>query len=309
MRDAAMAFLASLDDRRRGRAAYDFTDAERYRWQYTPGPRGGLPLADMDETQRGLAMTLLESGLSAEGARTARGIMRLETVLRRLEQAAGRRSYRQRDPDHYWFSVFGDPAGAEPWGWRVGGHHLCVHITVVADGSSVTPLFFGANPARVPDGSERLLGPEEDLARAFLATLEESARAEAIVSDEAPSDILTGNSVRAEIEAVPTGLGCSSLDDDSVAAMSALLDRYLDRVPARPGIDPRDVTFAWAGSTEPGRGHYYAVRAGDLLLEYDNTQNDANHVHTVWRDRRADWGEDLLAAHYRHLHSSGAHSS
>jgi Protein of unknown function (DUF3500) len=46
------------------------------------------------------------------------------------------------------------------------------------------------------------------------------------------------------------------------------------------------------------------VRAGDLLLEYDNTQNDANHVHTVWRDRRRDWGEDLLAAHYHRAHST-----
>jgi hypothetical protein len=307
MRDEAVAFLGSLADRQRAAAAYDFADAERYRWQYTPGPRGGLALSEMDETQRGLAMALLEAGLSADGARTAHGIIRLETVLREVEKAAGSASYRRRDPDHYWFSVFGDPTGTVPWGWRVGGHHLCVHVTVVADRFTVTPLFFGANPARIlhgPDRGVRLLGPEEELARTFLGTLDNSARAEAIVSDQAPSDILTGNAVRAEIAAVPVGLDCATLDDGPLAALTALLDRYVSRVPSPPVIDPRGVSFAWAGSTDPGQGHYYAVRAGDLLLEYDNTQNDANHVHTVWRDRRRDWGEDLLAAHYHRAHST-----
>jgi Protein of unknown function (DUF3500) len=307
MRDEAVAFLRSLSDRQRAAAAYDFTDPERYRWQYTPGRRGGVALSEMDETQRGLAMALLEAGLSPEGARTANGIIRLETVLREVEKAAGRPSYQRRDPDHFWFSVFGDPTGTVPWGWRVGGHHLCVHVTVVADRFTVTPLFFGANPARIPHGPDRgvrLLGPEEELARTFLGTLDDSARAQAIVSDQAPSDILTGNAVRAEIAAVPAGLDCSTLDDGPRAALAALLDRYLSRVPSPPAIDPRGVSFVWAGSPQPGQGHYYAVRAGDLLLEYDNTQNDANHVHTVWRDRRRDWGEDLLAAHYHQAHST-----
>lgn len=305
MRAEAAAFLDSLYDGQRAVACYDLADPERHRWQYTPGPRGGLPLRDMDPTQRELAMALIASGLSARGADTARAIMALEPVLRAIEERAGRPGSERRDPLHYWFSIFGDPAGDDPWAWRVGGHHLCLHVTVVAGEHRVTPLFFGANPARVPDGPDaglRLLGPEEDLARALLASLDEEQRSKAVVSAEAPSDILAGNAVRAEIAAVPTGLPFTDLGAQQRDRFAALVGHYLGRVRRPPDIDLETLTFAWAGGTAPGQGHYYAVRGERFLLEYDNTQNDANHVHSVWRDLDRDWGDDLLAAHYRQAH-------
>jgi hypothetical protein len=304
----AQGFLDSLSDDQRAAATYDFDTDERFRWQYTPGSRGGLALGDMDGAQRERAMALLESGLSARGAATARGIMQLEPVLRSIEQRDGREGWQRRDPDRYWFSVFGQPSEEQPWAWRVGGHHLCLHFTVLGDAVSVTPLFFGANPARVPDGvlkshaGLRVLAAEEDLGRALLGALPSPQRTRAVVSEEAPSDILTRNAVRAEVAAVPTGVEYVALDPPARAAFDDLLDHYLGRVQQAPLPDRDVMTFAWAGSAEPGQGHYYAIRGSELLIEYDNTQNGANHIHTVWRDVRRDWGEDLLADHYRHAH-------
>lgn len=307
MRSDAQAFLDCLYDEQRRAASYPFTDAERFRWQYTPGRRNGLSLADMEPNQRERAMGLVDAGLSASGAETARGIIALEPVLRRLEEAQGRADFERRDPARYWFSVFGDPASAEAWGWRLGGHHLCLHFTEVDEDVAVTPLFFGANPAQVPDGPQRgmrLLAAEEDLARALVRGLDDEQRATAVVSAEAPADILTGNAVRPEIAAAPTGIGYTTLRPDQQRLMGDLLEVYLGRVRERPPVSPERLTFAWAGSTEPGQGHYYALRGEHFLVEYDNTQNGANHVHTVWRDSRRDWGEDLLAAHYRAAHDS-----
>ena len=176
MRAEAQAFVESLYDEQRSAASYDFTDQERHRWQYTPGPRNGLPLADLEPPQRERAMGLVDAALSTRGAETARGIMALEPILGSLEEEEGRPGFERRDAEAYWFSVFADPASADVWGWRLGGHHLCLHFTVVGEDVAVTPLFFGANPARVPSGpmqGTRLLAAEEDLARALVRGLDD----------------------------------------------------------------------------------------------------------------------------------------
>jgi hypothetical protein len=300
MRTAAAELLGRLDEQQRRTAVYRFEDHERFRWQYTPGARGGLWLSGMDAGQRAAAMDLLRSGLDQVAYAKARGVIELEPVLRDIEQKAGRRGWERRDAGHYWFAVFGDPAGPV-WAWRVGGHHLCVHVTVVESGTSFVPLFLGANPATAPDGS-RVLAEEEDLAGSLVRSLGEDQRAAAVLSTQAPSDIITGNAERAEIAAVPTGIGWVDLDAAQRDLLERLIGVYAGR-PAQPlAVDPRAATFAWLGSTEPGEGHYYAVRADTLLIELDNTQNGANHVHSVVRDVARDWGEDLLAAHYRHAH-------
>ena len=299
----AQAFLDALSDGQRAAATHDLDDEERFRWQYTPGPRAGLALAEMDPLQRELAMSLLGAGLSDRGAATARSIMELEPVLRALEERAGRHGFERRNPEHYWFSIFGEPVADRSWAWRVGGHHLCLHFTLVGDTVSTTPLFFGANPARAPQDGRRVLAAEEDLARALLAALDGKTLERTIVSADAPDDILTTNAVRAEIAAVPRGVAYPELDAAPQRAFADLVGHYLGRVPASPVVDLDGLFFAWAGSTSPGRGHYYAIRGSSFLIEYDNTQDDANHVHTVWRDLRRDWGEDLLRDHY----SSSSH--
>jgi hypothetical protein len=301
LRAAGLDFLTSLDDAQRASAGYPTADPERYRWQYTPGFRGGLPLQEMGEQQRDAAMSLLEAALSASGFVTARAIIALETVLGDIERRAGRPGWQRREPGHYWFSVFGSPDDAR-WSMRVGGHHLCVHVTVVAGRAAYVPVFFGANPATSPDGS-RLLADEEDLGRSFLLGLEEDQRAAALVSDEAPADIVTGNAARAEITAVPTGIRYADLPPGQRERLAALVGVYARRTAEPVPIDLTEATFAWLGSPRPGEGHYYAIRAGSALIEYDNTQDGANHIHTVVRDVSRDWGEDLIAEHHARHHA------
>ena len=312
---AVHAWLATLDPGQRERATYRFEDDERYVWAYTPGVRGGLALADMRTEQRVAALDVVTAAMSERGATEVRAIIALETVLGALERASGRANWIRRDPELYWFAIFGDPSAAGPWSWRVGGHHVAVHMTI-DDGrvAGWTPSFLGANPAVVPDGptagSRALIG-EETLARELLASLSPQARAVAVVDAVAPPDIHSGNGARADLRSIPSGIRHDDLTAPEQERLEGLVRHYLGRAPADvaavswerivdAGLAP--VTFAWAGSDEPGRGHYYAARGPTFLIEYDNTQNDANHIHAVWRDLTNDWGVDLLAAHYQAGH-------
>ena len=304
MRGRADDLIGTVSADQRNLLCHPWNSPERRRWQYTPGPRPGLALADLDEDQRSAALDLLRSGLSDDGLATARAVMELEAVLRDLERQQGEAGYERRHPDHYWFAVFGDPSNhGGPWAWRVGGHHVCVHATVVEEAVVVLPLFLGANPAVTPSGS-RLLAAEEDLGRELVLSLTDSQRPAAVLADEAPSDILTGNAARAEIGAVPTGLAYADLTAPQQSVFERLLAVYVGRgtPPAAVPVRLHEATFAWLGGTAQGEGHYYALRAGSLLVELDNTQDGANHVHTVVRDVERDWGEDLLRSHYADRH-------
>ena len=312
MAGAATAFLDSLDRTQRLAATTAF-DVEDHRvWTYLPGGRPGAALAAMTTEQQALALALLDTGCSAHGGRTARAVIELDMIRRQLESSAGTPP---RPTDHrYWVRILGDPNADAPWAWRVNGHHLAVHVTVVDDAVAATPQFFGAEPAIVPDGPHRglrTLPGEEELARALLARLDDDQRRVAITSPTAPHDILTRFDPVVDPSVVPAGLGHGQMTSRQQDALHRLIRLYFDRAPADVadaawsdatgrGLD--DVTFAWAGPDERGRGHYYAVRGPTFLLEYDNTQDDANHIHSVWRDLRNDWGADLLREHYARRH-------
>lgn len=313
--DAVLRWLDTLEPGQRSAAAYPFESDERFAWDYRPGPRRGLALADMTEPQRAAAMGVLDVSLSDRGAAEVRAIIALEPILGELERRDGRSNWIRRDPELYWFAVFGDPGSGGPWSWRVGGHHVSIQATM-ADGRVIgaAPSFLGANPATVPDGpftGRRAIDGEERLARAFLGSLSPAQRQRAVVDPVAPPDILSGNGRTAELREVPAGIAHAELDPAQRSGLERLIRHYLER--ASPeiaeaewdrirGVDLAPVTFAWAGSDRPGRGHYYAIRGPSLLIEYDNTQDGANHIHAVWRDPINDWGEDLLAAHYRASH-------
>lgn len=315
MAAAAQAFLASLSSTERDQASFPFEGEERYIWNYTPVPRNGLRLKEMSPAQRQAAMALMQAGLSSRGFKTAQDVIALETPLGEWEKIQGTPSQWSRDPELYWFSVFGEPGGKDSWGWRVGGHHVCLHFTIV-DGQLVSsnPLFFGANPAEVRHGTlkgRRTLPEEEDLARSLLASLTVDQCEIAVVDAEAPADILTKNYRAANRDAAPVGLAFESMGGDSREVLVRLIRHYVDRVHdtlagnqwkriQQAGLGT--VAFAWAGLQERGHGHYYAVRGPEFLIEYDNTQNGANHIHSVFRDFENDWGEDLLAAHYHGHH-------
>jgi Protein of unknown function (DUF3500) len=308
MAAAASDWLASLGPAQRAKASHPFpSNEERTRWYYTPTERGGLPLAEMGPTQQRLAHRLVASGLSEAGYATAATIMGLENVLDARE--GWRRGYdgrtvphRGRDPQLYFVSVFGDP-GAGSWGWRLGGHHVALNWTLAGDGRiSASPLFLGANPALtrlIGPGVLRPLAGEEDLGRALLAGLAPDQRARAVVSPEAPGDILQRNRPRAE-PGPPDGLPATGMLPQQRALLEGLVRHYLDRLPAEVaaagaaralGEAGDRLHFAWAGGAEPGRPHYYRIQGPRLLIEYDNVQDGANHVHSVWRDPDGDFGQ------------------
>lgn len=310
------AWLDGLDAGQRASATFPFASPERVAWDYRPGDRGGLALADMHPDQRSSAMAVVGAAMSARGADELAAIMALETILGELEREAGR-SGSTRDPERFWFAVFGDPDAGTPWSWRIGGHHVAIHLTV-ADGRIVgsAPSFLGANPAVVPSGPTaggRALTGEETLTRALVTGLSPEQRAIAIVDPVAPPDIHSGNGARADLTGISGGIRHDDLTPPQQQGLEALVRHYLGR--ARDEVAAADwerladaglaaITFAWAGPIEPGRGHYYAVRGPRFLVEYDNTQNGANHIHAVWRDLQNDWGEDALAGHYKRGHAT-----
>jgi hypothetical protein len=305
MSTAATAFLSSLSAEQRAAATTSFHTPEHRVWMYLPGPRPGLALAGMTSDQQALALEMLDSGCSIDGARTARAVIELDRIRREL----GGRSVEPGD-HRYWVRILGEVSDDTPWAWRVNGHHLAVHVTVVGDRIAVTPNFLGAEPAVVPHGPHhglRTLPDEEELARALLATLDPAQHAIAVVSGIAPHDILTRQDPVADPSVLPAGLPYAQMSGEQRELLQRLVRCYFDRAPldhaagcwqhaVDAGLDA--IRFSWAGSDHRGRGHYYAVAGPTFLVEYDNTQDHANHIHSVWRDLRNDWGEDLLADHH-----------
>jgi hypothetical protein len=269
--------------------------------------RNGLQLKDMTEPQRKLAHELLKTGLSARGYTTYTQIMQLENILKVVENGNGP----TRDPEGYRFSVFGTPAAKGTWGWRVEFHHISLHFDVV-DGAAIssTPSFAGANPAEVKDGpqkGQRTLGTLEDTARALVTALDEPQRKTAIFTNVALNDIVTGNAL--DIKPLsPEGIKASAMTAAQRDQLMKILDAYAglmapdiaaDRMAKVKKAGIENIAFAWAGAIERGQKHYYRLQGPTFLIEFDNTQNDGNHVHSVWRDFNGDFGRDLLRDHLK----------
>ena len=307
MAGAALRFLVSLDASRTRQAIFPFAHAERLNWHYVPRRRGGLALKDMTADARAAAHALLRAGLSAVGYAKASDVMRLEGVLRQLETFGAF----TRDPDNYAVTIFGTPGAAGPWGWRVEGHHLSLNFAVVPGRAvSVTPAFFGANPAEVPSGplrGLRALRDEQDLGLALVASLDAAQRARATLAAEPLGDIVSGPG-REDRLRVPAGVPLGDLADASRALAVRLLETYARNMQGDVaerelrkihGAGIGRVHFAWAGPVDAKRPHYYRLHGPVVLIEYDNTQNGANHIHSVWHSPGSDFGADLLGAHYR----------
>lgn len=312
MADAAKKLLASCSQEQIDNATFDFKDNERGNWHFIPKPRKGLPLKHMSAEQRELAKAMLLSGMSQAGADRVYTIMSLEAVLKELE--AGPPKTPARDPEMYFWSIFGNPTDGKPWGWRVEGHHMSVNFTVI-DNKAVAagPAFMGSNPAEVREGPKkglRVLAQEEDLARALVKSLSEEQLKKTMINASAPKDIITGAQRQAVIDKFE-GITHAALNDDQKAKLVELIALYAGRFRGeiaeqdmarikQAGLDK--VYFAWAGPTTPGEGHYYRIHGPTFLIEYDNTQNNANHIHSVWRDLQNDFGGDLLKKHYEQAH-------
>ena len=316
MAAAATRFVAGLTPEQKAKAVFPFEGEERTRWHFIPTEmfaRNGLTIKEMTEPQRQLARDLLRAGLSQKGYLTATSIMDLESVLAAIE---GNGQFR-RDPERYFFAIFGTPSPRGGWGWRVEGHHVSLHFTLV-NGSVVasSPTFFGTNPAEVrsgPKSGTRLLGHQEDPARALATSLDAGQRGTGLIQPTAPNDILTMNQ-NAINPLTPAGVPWTALTAVQQGTLMQVIDAYTsvmaddlaaDRQARLKKAGVEKISFAWAGPLERGQRHYYRVQGPTFLIEYDNTQNDGNHVHSVWRDFGEDFGRDLLREHVAAFHQQG----
>src|SRR5687768_12370422 len=305
MATVATTFLATLDDAQKAKIQFPFDSEERFNWHYIPRARKGLPLAEMNTAQREAAFALLKTGLSTSGFTRAESIRSLELVLRATENR------NSRDPEQYFFSIFGAP-GDKSWGWRYEGHHLSQNWTIaIGKAVATSPAFFGANPAIVMDGpakGTRALAAEADLGWALLEGLEGKSREMAIVPGAAPTEIITANSRKAAM-LENTGLRASDMNSRERGLLIQLIEAHASaqqadlaaaRLAAIKAAGPENIRFTWIGATknELGAAHYYRIQGPTFLIEYDNTQNKANHQHIVWRDFNGDFGDDILAEHY-----------
>ena len=308
MTETANRFLAALSPEQRAKATFQFNDDERMNWHFIPKERKGLTLREMSPDQKHLASALLAAGLSQTGYIKAVTIMSLEGVLKTMENGGDR-----RDPEKYHFTVFGTPSDTGTWGWRVEGHHLSQNYTVAKGQVVDGPSFFGSNPAEVRQGLRkglRTLAGEDDLGFEVIRALDEPKQKIAIVDPKAYSDILTAASRKAALLGQPSGLVAAKMNAKQFDALRALLELYAYNLPddlAERRMDQvnkagRDVYFAWAGGIKPGDLHYYRVQTASFLIEFDDTQDNANHIHSVWRDLNGDFGGDPLKAHYETSH-------
>jgi hypothetical protein len=311
MAHAANSFLASLTAEQKAKATFEWKDEDRLNWHFIPKDRPGLALKDLTPPQKQLTQALMASALSPQGHVKAASIMSLESILQELE---GPNRRFPRNPELYHISLFGQPGPQSTWGWRLEGHHLSLNYTIVkGELIAGTPSFMGTNPAEVKAGPRRglrVLAAEEDLARALVQSFSDDQKSKAIVEAKAPSDILTGaNRKVSPLDQV--GLPVSQMNEEQTAALRNLIRAYVFRNRAEMArLDLakireagfRNIYFAWMGGIEKGQGHYYRVQGPTFLLEYDCTQNDANHIHAVWRDFENDFGLDLLKKHYEEAH-------
>jgi len=314
MTECANRFLAALDANQRGKATLPFDAEERLNWHFIPRERKGLPLREMSPYQKHLASALLAGGLSQTGYIKAVTIMSLEDVLKIMENDSGER----RNPEKYYFSVFGSPTDAGTWGYRVEGHHLSQNYTVVNGEVIDGPSFFGCNPAEVRQGSRkglRALPREDDLGIELIHALDEQQQKVAIVEATAYEDILTAASRKVALQGQPTGLSASKMNAKQFDALMTLMEEYARNVPdelaehriAQINKSGRNIYFAWAGGINPSDPRYYRVQTLSFLIEFDDTQDNANHIHSVWRDFSGDFGQDLLQQHYAASHNLPSH--
>lgn len=310
--DAARSFLNSLEPSQKEQATYPLMVEERYNWHFTPRVRQGLPLKDMTQQQREAAYALMRASLSTKGYEKAQQVRELEAVLRGVEGREPGDTY--RDPLNYYFTIFGDPSEGKAWGWRFEGHHISLNFSSVSEEIvSVTPTFFGANPAKVPSGPRkgwRILAPEEDLARSLVQSLNREQQQIVLIAEQAYPDIVTGTDKAAKI-GKPAGLAYRDMNDQQKQQLMQLINVYYDV--HKPDIAEEAIQvlkdrglakiyFAWAGSFAEGEKHYYRIQGPTFVIEYDNTQNDGNHIHTVIRDLEKDFGGDILSQHYEEAH-------
>ena len=303
----AIEFINSLNDEQRNSIVLKFDNESREEWTYLPisNSRDGLLIRNLNNEQRNLLQKLLQNYLSENGYRKVNSIIELEIILREIENGN-----RMRDPELYLIAFYGMPGLDEIWGWKFEGHHISLNYTTVSNKLSIAPRFFGANPAEVMEGPKkgfRALEKEEDIALQLVNSFSETQRHKAIFRSSAYRDIITSReSSVTPLE--PVGISINDMSTEQSNLLIDLISEYIFTMPVEIGESRlskikkegfENILFGWAGETELGEPHYYRVQGKSFLIEFDNTQNGANHIHSVWRDFNGDFGRDLIKEHYQ----------
>ncbi len=307
----AIAFVNSLTEEEKKKAVFPFDEMNRYEWHYLPAAmvaRTGVAVKNLDLNQKQVLDTLLRAYLSEEGYQRTKDIMGNEYLLKEMQP-----DNPNRIPENYFISVYGSPGKDSIWGWKFSGHHVALNFTIVNGQLAFAPFFFGIYPAELKDGpnkGQRLLKDEEDLGFALVNSFSGEQKQKALFQLKAFSDIVTTNAMQVG-PLKPVGIFASDLTQVQKTALNKLIVAYLLSMPKDiakvrmekiKAEDMNLVCFGWAGGTEAGIPHYYRIQGKSFLIEFDNTQNNANHIHSVWRDFNGDFGEDLLKEHYQESH-------
>jgi hypothetical protein len=283
------------------KATFPYDSPERLNWHFIPRARKGLPIKELSPEQRALAFALIQSGLSGSGFLKATTIMSLEQILRDIEKGSGP----VRDPELYFLSVFGKPEDRGKWGWRIEGHHLSLNFTL-DDGKIIaaTPAFFGSNPGEVRQGPRQglqTLADRDERALRLVQALDDDQRKKAVFAEKAPGEIRAAATPQPPTDAA-VGIAYGEMNADQRTLLRALIESYAMDMPlevAKAWLDEiasagsENVKFTWAGPADRSQGHAYRIQGPTFLIEFNNTQNNANHVHSLWRNMLGDFGIPL----------------
>ncbi|MHA7130483.1 DUF3500 domain-containing protein [Algoriphagus namhaensis] len=314
-KDPAAEFLNALSEEQRSLALLPFDSPKKTDWHFFPSTmfeREGISLKDLSTEQQDKAFAMLRHYLSKSGYDKTRKIMDLESVLREFSGDSV-----NRDPEKYFFSFYGQPTD-DLWAWSFEGHHVSLNFTVKDQEITSTPRFLGSNPAQIPSGDragERTLHREEDLGFELINSMSPDQQRQAIFQEESFKDIVTLN-LPAVDPLSPEGIRYQELNPSQQRILSDLIDEYLGTLPKKlheqrkaqiveEGLE--HIYFGWVGAKSPGAAHYYRVQGKSFLIEFDNSQTNANHIHTVWRDFEGDFGRDLIKEHYQNSEHHHGH--
>lgn len=307
MKEAATIFLASLDEKQRKAASFEFKNKERENWHFVPMDREGVRFDALKPHQQHLAFGLLGTGLTQKGLMTATQIMTLEEVLR---SRGG--DPEVRNTEKYNIAIFGSPSPTKVWGWRFEGHHLSLNFSLIGDKVIGLPAFYGTNPAELKKGplkGLRPLGEIEDAGRRLAKDLIKAGNSP-VFSEKAPKEILTAQDSTAKVQEIK-GTTSDKMDGEQVKQTLAIVSQVAsmqrgeitnETLRKINTTQRKKLHFAWGGSLERNGPHYFRIQGVDFIIEYANTQNDANHAHLVWRDLKDDFARDSLQKHYAENH-------
>ena len=319
VRQAAKAFLSSLNAEDRKKTVFPVDDLEWRKWDNRHRyARQGAGFDKMTKGQRELAFNLLRTSLSARGLKQTQEIMKLNGTLAELTNR-----FDEYGEWLYWITIMGEPSATKPWGWQLDGHHVVINYFILGDQVVMSPVFMGSEPVKAESGKFKgtvICQVEQDKGLAFINSLNKTQRAKAIVAnDKGPTNNI-GEAFRDNQVLDYIGIRCSELTVKQKTQLHGLIEVYIGnladghaKVKMADMKKHLDATyFGWMGGTKKDSVFYYRIQSPVVLIEFDHQRPIAlarsqtptrQHIHTVVRTPNGnDYGKDLLRQHYRLHH-------